>query len=331
MKSGIDWKETPIESFESITGERIEEAVELVRPHIAVSSTAEIAREDGARIVAKFESGNPTGAFKVRGGLVYFDWLRAMHPEITSVIAATRGNHGQSIAFAAGKAGISAKIVVPFGNSKSKNEAMRQLGAEVIEHGRDFADAMDFGSSEAEATGGHYIQSFDWKLVLGVSTYGHELFSAHPDIDVVYVPIGLGSGICGTIAARNAVGSTAKVIGVVAEKAPAYARSFEAGTVLSSDDIPDTIADGVALRVPNPAAFSVIQQHVDEVVMISEAEIRAAIRELHTTTGKRIEGAGAIGYAAWLAAEKDRFSKPAVIISGGNIDDGVFAEAINQV
>ncbi len=330
MRSGIDWNSTPIDSCESITGDRIREAAELVHPHVGASSTSEITRANGDQILAKFEDENPTGAFKVRGGLVYFDWLKAMHPEIKSVYAATRGNHGQSVAFSAGQAGISAKIVVPMENSVSKNEAMRQLGAEVIEHGRDFADAMEFAQAEAESEGGHYIQSFDWKLVLGVSTYGYELFGDNPDVDVVYVPIGLGSGVCGTIAARNALGSKAKIIGVVAEEAPAYAHSFAAGEVVFSEEIPETIADGVALRIPNEDAFSAIRKHVDEVVIVPEIDIRQAICELFEITGRRIEGAGAIGYAAWINAEKQLFQNSAVIITGGNIDSALFENALNS-
>jgi len=328
MKSGIDWENTPIDSFESITRERILEAAEFVRPHVPISSANEIVAESGDRILAKFEDENPTGAFKVRGGLVYFNWLRAMRPEIKSIYCATRGNHGQSVAFAARESGIAATIVVPFGNSPSKNDAMRELGAELIEHGRDFADAMDFAQSEAESIGSHYIQSFDWKLVLGVSTYGYELFSEHSDIDVVYVPIGLGSGVCGTIAARNALGSNAKIIGVVAENAPAYAQSFAANKVVFSEEIPNTIADGVALRIPHADSFSVIQQFVDEVLTVPESGIRDAIRELHEITGRRIEGAGAIGYAAWKDAPQSGFQNPAVVISGGNIDDDVFGEIV---
>jgi len=324
MKSGIDWQKTEIGSFEAITRELIFEAMDLIRPHLSASSASKIVRENGDQVLAKFEDENPTGAFKIRGGLVYFDWLKTTHPEIKSVITATRGNHGQSVAFGAGKAHINARIVVPFGNSPSKNEAMRQLGAEVIEYGRDFVEAMDFAITEANSTGSHFIPSFDWKLVLGVSTYGFELFSGHPGIDTVYVPIGLGSGICGTIAARNAVGSSAKIIGVVSEKAPAYAKSFAAGEVRISEETPDTIADGVAVRVPNDDSFSVIRKYVDDIVTVPESGIREAIRELHKVTGKRIEGAGAIGYAAWRNAERGRFQNPAVIISGGNIDDVIF-------
>lgn len=324
MKPNIDWQRTVIDSFESLNGDLICKATELIRPHIPASSTSKIERKDGDHIIAKFEDENPTGAFKIRGGLVYFDWLKTVHPEIKSVIAATRGNHGQSIAFAAGKMDIEARVVVPIGNSSSKNEAMRQLGAEVIEHGRDFGEAMEFAISEASSAGSHLVPSFDWKLVLGVATYGYELFIEHSEVDAVYVSIGLGSGICGTIAARNALGSSARIIGVVAENAPAYANSFAAGEVQVSDETPDTIADGVAVRVPNEDSFSVIKQYVDEIVTVPESEIRDAIRELHQLTGKRVEGAGAIGYAAWMKAERGRFQNPAVIISGGNIDDEVF-------
>ena len=324
MKPSIDWQHTDIDSFEALTGDLIREAAELIRPYVPASSISEIERKNGDRILAKFEDENPTGAFKVRGGLVYFDWLKTIHPETESVMAATRGNHGQSVAFAAGNVGVSAKVVVPFGNSTSKNEAMRQLGAEVIEQGRDFAEAMEFAISEARSTGNHLVPSFDWKLVLGVATYGFELFSERSDVDAVYVPIGLGSGVCGTIAARNAIGSSAKIIGVVAENAPVYADAFATGKWCISSEPPETIADGVAARVPSEDSFSVIRRYVDEIVSVPEPHIRDAIRELYELTGKRIEGAGAIGYAAWASDENNRFRNPAVIISGGNIDDAVF-------
>ena len=232
-----------VQSFEEISREKILAAIEQLRPEIQPSPEM---RVDG--ILAKLENRNPTGAFKVRGGLIYLAWLTSAFPHIKTVIAATRGNHGQSIAFAAGKAGLTCQIVVPFGNSPFKNRAMRELGAEIIEHGKDFAESLAFAETEAKKTGAHFVPSFDWKLVLGVSSYGYEMFSANPDLDAVYVPIGLGSGICGTLAARNALNLSTKIIGVVAENAPAYAESLKAGLVIEGRDIPDTVADGVACR-----------------------------------------------------------------------------------
>lgn len=308
-----------IRSFSEITGEKIGQALEVVRREVPESPVVDL-----GPVTAKLESRNPTGAFKVRGGLVYFDWLRAMHPEVGTAIAATRGNHGQSVAFAARQAGLRCRIVVPRGNSPLKNRAMEEMGAELMIHGADFAEAMDFAAEQARESSVHFVPSFDWKLVLGVATYGYELFETHPDLDVVYVPIGLGSGICGTIAARNALGSRARMIGVVAENAPAYADSMAAGRLVEGREIPDTIADGVACRVPNPNSLEVILREVDEMVRVGEEEIESAMRELHRM-GHRAEGAGAIAYAAWRR-EEGRWSRPGVILSGGNVDEGWFGQ-----
>lgn len=308
-----------IGSFSEITREKIEQALEVVRCQVPASPTVDL-----GRVTAKLESHNPTGAFKVRGGLVYFDWLRSIRPEVVTAIAATRGNHGQSVAFGASRAGLRCRIVVPRGNSPLKNRAMEELGAELTIHGADFAEAMNFAAEQARDRSVHFVPSFDWKLVLGVATYGYEFFQTHPDLDAVYVPIGLGSGICGTIAARNALGSKARIIGVVAEKAPAYADSVAAGTLVEGREIPDTIADGVACRVPNPDSLEVILREVDEIVRMEEGEIEAAMRTLHGM-GYRAEGAGAIAYAAWRR-EVGRWSRPGVILSGGNIDEDWFGQ-----
>ncbi|NNE92020.1 MAG: threonine dehydratase [Verrucomicrobiales bacterium] len=314
-----------IENFGEITREKIEAALELIRPDIP-PTRCEIVPDFSplGEVWAKWENENPTGAFKVRGGLVYFDWLKSAHPEIKTIVTATRGNHGQSVAFAARKAGIHARIIVPSGNSISKNEAMKQLGADLIEHGRDFSDALDFARAEAAADPAcHFVPSFDWKLVLGVSTYGYELFETVPDLDVVFVPIGLGSGICGTIAARNALGCQAKIVGVVAEEAPTYADSFAAGRIVEGQKIPRTIADGVACRVPHPDAFEVIREHVDRILVIPEPAIEATVRRVLRKTGQRIEGAAALSFAA-LSGWMQPNQKAAVIVSGGNIDDEIF-------
>ncbi len=190
----------------------------------------------GAEGWVKHENHTPLGAFKVRGGIVYMDALRAWSPGTSGVIAATRGNHGQSIAFAAARLGLHAAIVVPHGNSAEKNAAMRALGAELIEHGEDFQDAFECAARLADRRGLHLVRSFDESLVRGVASYALELFDAAPDLDAVYVPIGLGSGICATIAARNALRLGAQVIGVVAEAAPAYALSAAQGRAVSASD-----------------------------------------------------------------------------------------------
>lgn len=314
---------TEVSTFEEITRDRILAATELVRRFVPPSSLEKI-----GPVWTKFESENVTGAFKVRGGLVYCDWLKTHHPEVNSVITATRGNHGQSIAFAARKSGIQCIIVVPSGNSPCKNQAMRELGATLVEQGRDFADAMAFAMTEAKRSGAHFVPSFDWKLVLGVSTYGFEMFRERPELDAVFVPIGLGSGICGTIAARDALELDTRIVGVVAERAPCYADSFLSGKVVEGTGIPDTIADGVACRIPVDDAFDVIKKNADRIVQISEPEIREAIREIHEKTGRRSEGAGAIAYAAWKKHGTD-CEHAAFIHTGGNIDEDLFEEIIN--
>ena len=307
-----------IDSFNEISRERILEALDLVRRNFPVSSMEKV-----DSVWVKFESENPTGAFKVRGGLVYFEWLKAKHPEVRTVVAATRGNHGQSVALAASRSNIQCVIVVPHGNSLRKNQAMQRLGAELIEYGDDFAESLEFAQDLAQRRQAHFVPSFDWKLVLGVATYGFEMFSDAPEIDAVYVPIGLGSGICGVSAARRAVNSNAAVIGVVAENAPIYADSFAAGRIVKSSHLPNTMADGVACRMVSPQSFPIIQEHVTEILRVPESEIERAVRDLHHGTGHRVEGAGAIAFAAHQRHQHD-YDNPAVIVSGGNIDDDEF-------
>ncbi|HLJ21900.1 MAG TPA: threonine dehydratase [Stellaceae bacterium] len=284
----------------------------------------------GAEVWVKHENHTPLGAFKIRGGLVYMTDLKRREPKSMGVIAATRGNHGQSVAFACRRVGLRAVIVVPEGNSREKNAAMRAQGAELIEHGHDFQAAYEYARDLARERGLHPIPSFDRRLVAGVASYALELFRAVPEIDTVYVPIGLGSGICGTMAARDALGLKTKVVGVVAANAPAYALSFAARKPVSTNSA-DTIADGVACRVPDADALSLILKGADRIVSVTEAEIRAAMRHLFTDTHNLAEGAGAAALAA-LLQEKDRMAgkRVAVIQSGGNIDRelylGVLAE-----
>jgi threonine dehydratase len=268
------------------------------------------------------------GAFKVRGGLVYMDSLRQREPNVTGVVAATRGNHGQSVAFAASRMGLRSVIVVPYGNSREKNAAMRALGAELIEYGGDFQEAYEHSAKLAEAEKLHLVRSFDGTLVAGVASYALELFGAVADLDAVYVPIGLGSGICGTVAARNALGLRTEVIGVVSARATAYAQSFAAGYPIAAD-AGQTIADGIACRVPDPEALEIIFGGVSRVATVEEDEIRSAMRHLFSDTHNAAEGAGAAALAA-LLQERDRMQgrRVAVILSGGNVDTEVFAETL---
>ena len=301
-----------IESFDEISESKIRAALEVIRPSIPPSPLEKI-----GGLWTKQENLNPTGAFKVRGGLIYFHWLKNHFPEVSETIAATRGNHGQSVAFAASRSGIRCRIVVPQGNSPLKNQAMRSLGADLVEHGRDFAEALEFAQNESANSGKHFVPSFDWKLVLGVATYGYELFSSQPDLKKVYVPVGLGSGICGTIAAKRALNCHTEVIGVVAENAPAYSDSFQNRRVIERTEIPDTVADGVACRIPVAESVEIINRHASDVVTVPESNIKTAMRELSEMTGAPVEGAGAIAYAAW---KKEPSENAAVIISGGNVD-----------
>jgi threonine dehydratase len=283
-----------------------------------------ICERAGTEVWVKHENHTPIGAFKVRGGLVYLDDLMKRAPKTRGVIAATRGNHGQSVAYAARRAGIEAVVVAPHGNSVEKNRAMRAFGAELIEHGEDFNAALERAEELAAARGLHAFPSYHPLLVRGVASYGLELLRAVPDLDTVYVPIGLGSGINGVISARDALGLKTRVVGVVAEQAAAYALSFEAGRPVSTETC-DTLADGVSVRVPSAEALEVMLKGAERVVTVSEGEIEAAMRAYYTDTHNLAEGAGAAPLAA-LLKEKDKMAgrKAAVILSGGNVDTEVY-------
>ncbi len=278
----------------------------------------------GTELWVKHENHTPTGAFKVRGGLIYMARLKAREPDVAGVIAATRGNHGQSIALAARRHGLRAVIVVPHGNSTEKNAAMRAWGAELIEHGHDFQAALEHARELADREGLHMVPSFHRDLVAGVASYALELFEAVPDIDTVYVPIGLGSGICATIAARDALGLATRVVGVVSENAPAYALSFAKGEPVSTNSA-DTFADGMACRVPVPEAVETILARAERVVTVSEDAIKDAMRAFFTDTHNVVEGAGAAPLAAMIAEREAMAGKRvAVIASGGNVDRAVY-------
>ncbi|MGA1996280.1 MAG: threonine dehydratase [Bryobacteraceae bacterium] len=284
----------------------------------------------GAEVWIKHENHTPLGAFKIRGGVVYMESLRSAEPKLAGVIAATRGNHGQSVAFAAARAGLRAVIVVPHGNSREKNAAMRALGAELVEHGDDFQEAYEYAAGMAEAQSLHFVRSFDSALISGVASYALELFEAVPDLDAIYVPIGMGSGICGAIAARNALGLKTEIVGVVAAGAPAYALSFAAGRPVATDTA-ETIADGMACRTPDPEAVRVILEGASRIVSVDDDEIRAAMRYLFSDTHNVAEGAGAAALAALLQERvRMRGRRVALILSGGNVDREVFVQALAQ-
>jgi len=282
----------------------------------------------GTEIWVKHENHTPTGAFKVRGGLVYFRELaRSAHPP-RGVIGATRGNHGQSIGFAARRAGLPATVVVPHGNSREKNTAMRALGVELIEHGEDFQAAREHAASLAQERELLMVPSFHASLVQGVASYSLELLKALPNLAVAYVPIGLGSGICGMIAARAALDTRTEIVGVVSEQAPAYALSFEKRRAVEYP-VTTQLADGMACRAPEPEALELIWRYVARVVKVSDEEVAAAMRLMYTATHNVAEGAGAAGLAAALK-ERDRIAgrKVATILSGGNVDRDVLARIL---
>jgi threonine dehydratase len=289
-----------------------------------------LANRVGAEVWVKHENHTPVGAFKVRGGVLHLADLAKTKPGLAGVIGATRGNHGQSLAFGAARAGLKATIVVPHGNSIEKNAAMRAQGAELVEHGHDFQAALEHARVLADSRGLHFVGSFLPDLVLGVSTYALEFFEGAPPLDRVYVPIGLGSGICGVIAARDAMGLKTEVVGVVAENAPAYALSFEAKKPVSTNSA-DTMADGMACRVPVDAALETIRRGAARIVRASETRLRAAMRHYFSDTHNVAEGAGAAPLAAALI-EKDlnRGKRVGLILSGGNVDRDVFARVLQE-
>jgi threonine dehydratase len=277
-------------------------------------------KRTGVQVIVKHENHTPIGAFKVRGGISYFDRLKRERLHVKGVVTATRGNHGQSLAFAGARAGIPVAIVVPRGNSAEKNAAMRAFGAELIEHGRDFDDAKERAATIAADRGYEFGPSFHRDLVLGVATYAYELFTAVPDLDTVYVPIGLGSGICGLIGARDALGLPTRIVGVVSERANCYPLSLAAGRVVPTNAAL-TFADGMAVRNPDPAALEIIRRAAERVVELAEDEIADAIRILFSDAHCLAEGAGAAALAA-LIKERDRMRgrRAAVIVTGQNLD-----------
>jgi threonine dehydratase len=282
----------------------------------------------GTAVWVKHENHTPVGAFKVRGGLVYFDRLRAAMPAVRGVVAATRGNHGQSIAFAARRYAIPALVVVPHGNATGKNRAMQALGAELVEHGRDFQAAVEAAAAIATDRGWHMVPSFHTWLVQGVASYALELLRAVPDLHTLYVPIGLGSGICGAIAARDALGLSTRIAGVVSSAAPAYARSLELGRAVSHEAT-TRIADGMACRTPVPEALSLIRAGVERIVEVSDDEVEQAMRAIFEDTHNVVEGAGAAALAAVLKdRDRVRGRTVAVVLSGGNVDSGPFARIL---
>jgi threonine dehydratase len=283
-----------------------------------------LAERLGTAVIVKHENHTPIGAFKVRGGLIYLERLKRERPSTAGIISATTGNHGQSLAFAANRYGVPATIYVPLGNSVEKNRAMRAFGATLVEHGTDFQIAREEAGRHAIRDGLELVPSFHPDLVLGVATYALELFAKAPDLDILYVPIGQGSGISGCILARDLLGLKTEIVGVQSTEAPSYALSFAAGMVVSTNSS-NTRADGMATRVPDEDALAIIRKGASRIVQVTDAEIALAMRAYWTDTHNLTEGAGAAALAAALQ-EKARLrgKRVGLVLSGGNIDLDLF-------
>jgi len=284
----------------------------------------------GAECWVKHENHTPVGAFKIRGGLTYFDQLKQRGQLPAAVISATRGNHGQSIGWAARAHGVACRIVVPLGNSVEKNAAMRALGVTLIEYGADFQESREHALALAAQTGAHMVPSFHPDLLSGVSSYWWEFFCAVPQLDVVYVPIGQGSGACAAIAAKLALGHPARVVGVVSAHATTYADSLRAGRVVEAP-VSTRLADGMACRVADEAALRIMSQHIDHIVQVSDAEVAQAMRDLYRDTHNVAEGAGAASFAAAMQ-ECDALQGQVVgtTLCGGNVDAAVLAKVLQD-
>jgi threonine dehydratase len=288
-----------------------------------------INRRLGTEAWIKHENHTPVGAFKLRGALVYGVWLKEAQPELKGMVAATRGNHGQGVATAARLLGLTAVIVVPYGNSKEKNRAMVAQGAELIEHGQDFQESLEYARTLAAELGFVMVDSFHERLVMGTATYAMEFLEAAPPLDVVYAPIGLGSSIAGISAARNALGLKTEIVGVVSSLSPSYALSFAQHKVVEAPST-TAIADGMACRTPNAQAMEVIWSNVARIVQVSDAAIAEAMRSLYEDTHNLAEGAGAAALAAALQ-EKDQLAgkQIGIVLTGGNVDREMYERVLN--
>jgi threonine dehydratase len=307
----------------------LEAAARLV--HAAFAPTPQyawplLAERAGAEVWVKHENHTPTGAFKVRGGLVFMERLKRENPNVPGVVSATRGNHGQSLAYAGARHGIPVTILVPRGNSAEKNNAMRAQGARLIEHGADFDEAREEAARLAKAEGLLFAPSFARDLVMGVATYALELLRAAPPLAALYVPIGLGSGICGCILARDLLGLSTEIIGVQSTEAPAYALSFAAGHVVTTPTA-NTRADGMATRLPDAGALEIIRKGAARIVTVTDDEVAAAMRAYWQDTHNLAEGAGAAPLAALMQERAAmRGKRVGIVLCGGNIDLALFRD-----
>jgi threonine dehydratase len=311
----------------------IEAAAQVVYREFAATPQyrwATLSARLGTECWVKHENHTPVGAFKIRGGLTYFDQLRQRGALPREVVSATRGNHGQSMGWAARAHGVACTIVVPRGNSPEKNAAMQALGVTLIEHGEDFQESREHATRLAAERGAHLVPSFHPDLLRGVATYWWEFFKAVPQLDVIYVPIGQGSGACSAIAAKLALGHRARIIGVVSAHATTYADSLLAGCVVEAP-VTTVLADGMACRVADAQALAVLSTHLDRVVQVSDNEVALAMRAIFADTHNVAEGAGAASFAAaWQ--ERDRLKGQVVgtTLCGGNVDSAVLAAVLQS-
>jgi threonine dehydratase len=282
----------------------------------------------GAETWIKHENHTPVGAFKLRGALVYMDWLKQTEPDLAGVVAATRGNHGQGVGVAARLLGMKAVIVVPYGNSKEKNRAMAAQGVELVEHGQDFQESLEFARRLAVERGYAMVDSFHERLVMATATYAVEFFEATPRLDSVYVPIGLGSSICGVSAARNALGLTTEIVGIVAAASPSYALSFKQRRVVEAPSR-SAIADGLACRTPNPQAMEAIWENVARILEVTDAQIAEAMRACFEDTHNLAEGAGAAALAGAVLEKGGLGGKRiGMVLTGGNVDRKLYERVL---
>jgi len=324
---------TPLPSpqFELPDREAIEAAAEELRELVPPTPQylwPQVAEAFGANVWIKHENHTPIGAFKARSAAMYFAKSVRHQAGVRGVITATRGNHGQAVGLAAKRFELPATIYVPRGNSVEKNNAMRALGAKLVEHGQEFQEAREEAARVAGRDSLHMVPAFHADIVLGVATYWAELFRAVPDIDVVYVPIGQGSGVCAAAAARNAYSPGTKIIGVVSAHAPCFARSFEARQVVEAP-VSAVLGDGMACRKPDADAVAHILANVERIVEVTDADLADAMRRIFAMTHNVAEGAGAASFAAaWRERESLRGKRVGLTLSGGNVDSDVFADVL---
>jgi threonine dehydratase len=311
--------------------EAIEAAAEQLRTLVPPTPQylwPQVVQAFGANVWIKHENHTPIGAFKARSAAIYFQRLMQQQPGSRGVITATRGNHGQAVGLAARRFKLPATVYVPHGNSVEKNDAMRALGVKLVEHGLEFQEAREEAISVSERDALHMVPAFHADIVLGVATYWAELFRAVPDIDVVYAPIGQGSGICAAAAARNVYSPKTRIVGVVSAHAPCFARSFEARRVVEAP-VSTVLGDGMACRKPDADAVAIIVANVERVVEVTDTELADAMRRIFAMTHNVAEGAGAAAFAAaWRERDSLQGMRVGLTLSGGNVDSAVFADVL---